>query len=119
MRKLILGGAVFLPALFFFGCKKDQLAAPPDGAQAAQALVNRGKAVYLSVCIACHNSDPHQPGVLGPEIAGSSKELIEARVMRAEYPAGYSPKRPSHTMVALPHLKDEIDGLHAYLNSLQ
>ncbi|MEQ1878423.1 MAG: cytochrome c, partial [Bdellovibrionia bacterium] len=72
---------------------------------------------YMSACIACHNSDPKVDGILGPAIHGSSKELLEARILRAEYPTGYTPKRNSKTMVALPHLKGDIDALVAYLNS--
>lgn len=79
--------------------------------------IERGKTVYKTQCIACHHSDPHKPGALGPDVFGSSKELIEARVMRAEYPSGYQPKRSSHTMAPLPHLKNEIDSLYLYLNA--
>ena len=81
----------------------------------ADPLAERGKSVYLQQCIACHNLDPAQPGALGPAIKGSSRELVEARVLRAEYPAGYTPKRTTTTMVALPHLADDIDALTAYL----
>lgn len=80
-------------------------------------LVKRGRSVYMSNCIACHNQNPAQDGALGPAIAGSSHELIEARVLRAEYPPGYTPKRDSKAMIALPHLAGEIDALTAYLNS--
>jgi mono/diheme cytochrome c family protein len=82
------------------------------------SLASRGQSVYMSNCMACHNSDPKSDGPLGPAISGSSRELIEARVLRAEYPKGYTPKRTSRTMVALPHLKDDIESLHAFLNSL-
>ena len=79
-------------------------------------LVARGRSVYNSNCIACHAMDPAQEGSLGPAVAGSSLELLEARVMHAEYPEGYSPKRPSQLMVAMPHLERELAALHAYLN---
>ena len=102
-----------LPA-FFIGCNKSSETAPAAGS--TEALVSRGRTVYQTNCTACHNADPKRPGSIGPELFGSSKELIEARVMRAEYPAGYKPKRETKTMAALPHLKAEIDALHAYLN---
>jgi hypothetical protein len=38
--------------------------------------------------------------------------------MKGEYPPGYQPKRTTKTMVALPHLKGEIEAIHAYVNSL-
>ena len=31
----------------------------------------RGKQVYLTECIACHNPDPARDGVLGPAIKGT------------------------------------------------
>ncbi len=81
-------------------------------------LAERGKAIYVGNCIACHNSNPTLDGTLGPAVAGSSLELLEARLLRAEYPAGYKPKKETHTMPALPHLKAEIPALAAYLSSL-
>ena len=76
-----------------------------------------GRQVYVRNCASCHNVDPTRAGVLGPEIAGSSRELIEARVMRAEYPPGYTPKRDTRQMAPLPHLKEWIPALTAYLNA--
>lgn len=80
-------------------------------------LAKRGRSVYMANCIACHSPNPAQDGALGPAVAGASRELIEARVMRSEYPDGYTPKRPSKVMIALPHLGGEIDALTAYLAS--
>lgn len=77
----------------------------------------RGKAVYQSNCTACHNADPAQVGAVGPAIAGSSRALIEARVMTASYPDGYKPKRETNTMQALPHLASSIDDLTAFVNT--
>ena len=87
-----------------------EVAAPPLSPQA-----ERGKAVYAANCTACHNVDPSKAGSLGPELKGSTRELVEARVMRAEYPAGYTPKRTSKLMPALPKLSTDIDALAAYL----
>lgn len=88
--------------------------ATPEKADPA-ALAQRGRSVYMANCIACHNQNPAQDGALGPAVAGSSRALIEARVMRAEYPEGYTPKRDSKVMIALPHLANELDALAAYL----
>jgi mono/diheme cytochrome c family protein len=82
-------------------------------------LALHGKSVYLSNCIACHNQNPTLAGSVGPDIANSSLELITARVMRAQYPANYKPKRQSHLMIALPQLEKEIPALHAYLNTFK
>ncbi len=75
----------------------------------------KGKQVYTINCTACHNFDPSKPGALGPEVKGSPKALIAARVLSASYPKGYKPKRNTKLMVALPHLKGNIDDLAAYL----
>jgi mono/diheme cytochrome c family protein len=85
--------------------------------QAGQTLTaaQRGERVYKNVCITCHNPDPTQDGSVGPAVAGASRELVEARVLRAEYPPGYTPKRPSNAMPPMPYLKDSIDDLAAYL----
>ena len=77
--------------------------------------VAQGEVVYKNVCIACHNADPAKPGALGPPIAGSSRELIAARVIHASYPEGYVPKQGGALMPPLPHLEGSIDDLAAYL----
>ena len=79
----------------------------------------RGARVYAANCIACHNPDPTQDGVLGPAVAGSSLELLEARVLRGEYPPGYTPKRDTKAMIPLPHLAPDIPALTAYLDSVK
>lgn len=74
-----------------------------------------GRRVYESSCTACHHPDPTRDGPVGPSIAGSSQELIEARVLRAGYPEGYTPKRDTLLMQPLPYLKSELENLSAYL----
>jgi len=102
-----------------------QVAAPTDAAPAAadtrspEERIAAGRGVYNGNCIACHAMDPRQDGALGPAVAGASPELLEARVMRAEYPAGYAPKRATRVMIPLPHLKDKLPELSAYLDSLE
>lgn len=83
-----------------------------------EELVAAGRAVYNANCTACHNMNPAQDGALGPAVAGSSYELLEARVVRGGYPEGYEPKRPSRIMVPLPHLEPKLEELTAYLASL-
>ena len=75
----------------------------------------RGRYVYLAQCIACHNSDPSKDGPLGPAIKGSSRELLEARVLRGVYPPGYKPKRGTAIMQPMPHLAPNIPDLTAFL----
>jgi mono/diheme cytochrome c family protein len=90
-------------------------AACSDSEPALSQEAQRGRAAWLASCTACHAADPNLDGALGPAVAGSSRELLEARVLRAEYPPGYVPKRETRAMVALPHLAGELDALAAYL----
>ncbi len=82
-------------------------------------LEQKGKSVYLSNCIACHNPNPTLAGSVGPEVSHSSLELLTARIMKAEYPPNYKPKRQSNLMPAMPELQNDIPALHAYLNSFK
>jgi mono/diheme cytochrome c family protein len=112
-------------ALLLAGCG-DQPAPAPAGnasapAPAAAAVASavsseRGRQVWLGQCIACHNSDPSKDGPLGPAVKGSSRELVEARVLRGEYPPGYTPKRPSKVMPTRPDLAPNVPDLAAYLH---
>ena len=79
------------------------------------ALTDRGRAVYVANCIACHSTEPGFDGAIGPAIAGSSLELLEARIMRNEYPEGYKPKRDTKAMIALPYLEKDLAALAAFL----
>jgi mono/diheme cytochrome c family protein len=80
--------------------------------------ISRGRAVYLANCVVCHNENPRLAGPIGPPIAGSPPELVRSKVMRSEYPPGYTPKRPTHAMVPLPHLEPKLGDLAAYLGSV-
>lgn len=116
---------VFLAALAasLVSCTKkspqpaDSAAAGPSQQQTQQDLIAKGRTVFMTNCTACHNTDPKKDGAVGPAIYGSSLELITKRVMEASYPPGYKPKRETHTMVALPHLKDDLPAIHAFLNA--
>jgi mono/diheme cytochrome c family protein len=77
--------------------------------------VERGRIIYRANCLVCHNADPNLPGSQGPPIAGSSRELVEARVLNLAYPPGYTPKRQTHAMRAIPTLAPEIDNIVAFL----
>jgi mono/diheme cytochrome c family protein len=75
----------------------------------------KGRQIWLGNCVACHATDPSKDGPLGPAVAGASRELVEARVVRGEYPPGYAPKRPSKVMPARPDLGPSVPDLAAYL----
>jgi len=86
-----------------------------DAGDPGAALVQRGEQVYLNNCTACHARNPSEPGPVGPPIAGSALELLEAKVLRNEYPPGYTPKRDIKAMIPLPHLEPELPAIAAYL----
>jgi mono/diheme cytochrome c family protein len=79
------------------------------------ALAKRGEQVFQIHCTACHARNPAQPGPVGPPIAGASLELLQAKVLRNEYPPGYEPKRDTKAMIPLVHLEPELPALAAYL----
>ena len=91
-------------------CSSSSLTATPP-------LSLRGKSVYAGNCIACHNPNPRLAGTVGPEIYGSSIELLEARLLKGTYPEGYKPKRPGAGMPVFPHLAGDIAALHEFLNT--
>jgi mono/diheme cytochrome c family protein len=90
-------------------------APPGKAATAAAGDPEKGRQVYLGQCVACHNRDPAKDGPLGPAVKGSPPELVEARVVRGEYPTGYTPKRPSKVMPVRPDLAPSIPDLAVYL----
>jgi mono/diheme cytochrome c family protein len=107
---------LFLFMLILSGCSKPQ---KKVSEMSQEELYARGKMVYVAGCIACHGSDPAKDGSIGPAVSGSSLELLEARLLRATYPEGYTPKRTTNAMVALTHYEPDIPALHVYLNSLK
>ena len=97
-------------ALAAAGCKP---AAKPTAEKAGDAAL--GRQVYMANCIACHAADPSKDGPLGPAIAGSTLELLTARVLSTQYPPGYAPKRTTKIMTPLPFLKGNLKDLEAFL----
>ncbi len=107
----------WIPALLLVfaltGCEKKSDA---PAKTAGDGDPNRGRAIYLSNCTACHNNDPSKDGPLGPAIKGASRVLLEARLLRGTYPPGYTPKRKTAAMPAQPYLESSIPDLVAFLN---
>mgnify|MGYP001586355494 CR=1 FL=1 len=115
---LLLFVIMILIGISLGGCTKRPPVETSSGEPVSAAdLVEQGKTAYNKTCIACHNVDPAKDGGIGPAVAGSSRELLEARILKASYPAGYTPKRDSRAMPAQPHLKDDIAALAAYLEN--
>ena len=101
-RALVLAGVA---ALGLVGCERQKLSPEAE----------RGRLVYNSQCTACHAFDPSQPGAVGPEIKGSPRGLLEAKVLHGTYPPGYRPKRATRVMPPQPQLAPDLPALAAYL----
>jgi mono/diheme cytochrome c family protein len=97
--------AAVLAVAFLAGC----------GDGGGDALAGRGRQVYLAQCIQCHNANPAIPGPVGPPVKGASRELLDAKILRAEYPPSYRPQRPTKVMPPQPALAPDIPALAAYL----
>jgi len=82
---------------------------------ALDPVAERGRQIYQSQCIACHNADPAKAGPIGPDVRGSSEALLRAKVRDGTYPPGYAPKRPSKVMQPMPQLANDIPALTEYL----
>jgi mono/diheme cytochrome c family protein len=118
LLKTIMRLAIPFAVVTVCSCTSKKNSEVPGSPQANQSLlVERGQKIYLANCIACHNALPNNDGSLGPAIAGSSLELIQARVVNGSYPPGYQPKRTSHVMPAFPQLKGDIPALHPALHA--
>jgi mono/diheme cytochrome c family protein len=97
--------AAVLAALAIGGCGRAGLSPSAE----------RGRQVYLAQCIACHAVDPSQPGPVGPPVKGSSRELLEAKLLRGTYPPGYKPKRSTAIMPLQPQTASQIAALADFL----
>lgn len=111
-RFFVLSFATALLSTIYTACNKKESAANPE-----EAKLLAGKRIYANNCTACHSADPHKDGSLGPAIAGSSLELVTARITLASYPDGYKPKRDTHIMPRLPLTVEDINNVVAFLNS--
>lgn len=90
---------------------------------ADQATIDKGRRLYLSNCIQCHNKDPNVRGSIGPEMVDAPLDVMTAKVMTGKYPealpAGFVPKRKTKLMRPIPKLKNDIPAIHAYVQSLK
>lgn len=105
---------------FVLACLLPLAACGDDPAPPGLSTLGReGWRTYRLFCAACHALDPNQDVALGPAIAGSSRALVEARLLRGGYPDGYTPKRDTRIMPPHPHLARDIDALAAYLAEIK
>jgi mono/diheme cytochrome c family protein len=85
--------------------------------------IARGKEIYLSTCIQCHNKDPNVKGAIGPELVDAPLEVMQVKVVTGRYPdvlpEGFVPKRKTKQMRKFPNLEKDIPSIHAYVQSLK
>ena len=93
------------------------MACAGESEESGDPAVARGEKIYRNICVVCHNADPNQPGLVGPANASASRELLEAKLLRGEYPAGYTPKRSTAQMPRFEFLEPNLDDIAAFLAS--
>lgn len=111
MKQLIMGA--FLGSLFFSTALKAQ----------DQKILDKGRRLYLSNCIQCHNRDPNLKGSLGPEMVDAPLSVMTSKIMTGLYPAvlplGFIPKRKTRAMRKIPKLQNDIPAIHAWVQSMK
>jgi len=93
------------------------MACAGESEESSDPAVAQGEKIYRNICVVCHNADPNQPGSVGPANASASRELLEAKLLRGEYPAGYTPKRSTTQMPRFEFLEPNLDDIAAFLAS--
>ncbi len=85
--------------------------------------IAKGKEIYLSQCIKCHNKDPNVKGSIGPEMVDAPLSVMQAKVFTGRYPEvlpeGFVPKRKTKQMTKLPQYIKDVPSIHAYVQSLK
>ena len=91
------------------------MACAGESEESGDPAVAQGEKIYRNICVVCHNADPSLSGPLGPAIAGASRELLEAKLLRGEYPAGYTPQRDTQQMPRFEYLEPTLEDIAAFL----
>lgn len=107
LRVFVVPGSIAASASLL-GCPGGESVPLSEAAQ-------RGRSVYMNVCVACHSANPGKDGAIGPNLAGATRELLEWRVVKGQYPPGYTPKQATGVMPAFPHLAADVDALYAFI----
>lgn len=78
-----------------------------------------GKSLYMNRCCSCHNVNPTKIGAIGPDLAGSSLELITLKTQKKEYPKNYIPKRKTKVMPIIKLTDAQIKNIYEYISSFK
>jgi mono/diheme cytochrome c family protein len=79
----------------------------------------RGKAIYTTKCISCHNANPDKKGSIGPAIDDSTATLIILKTQYKKYPKGYKPKRKTNIMPKIPLSDKQLYYLYEYISDFR
>lgn len=89
----------------------------------AEDLTSKGRRLYLSNCIQCHNKDPNLKGSIGPAMVDAPIEVMTSKVMTGLYPnplpAGFVPKKTTKSMRKIPKLQKDIPAIYAWVQSVK
>lgn len=96
----------------------------PLGPASGQAVdLEKGRRLYLSTCLQCHNRNPNLKGSLGPELVDAPLEVMVSKITTGKYPeklpAGFIPKRKTTMMRKLLVAEKDIPSIHAWIQSLK
>src|SRR5687768_2988430 len=84
--------------------------------------IEKGRRLYFSTCIQCHNKDPNVKGSMGPELVDSPLVIMQHKVKTGRYPevlpAGYVPKRKTKLMRPLPRVEKDVPSIYAWIQSV-
>lgn len=72
-----------------------------------------GQTLFADNCLSCHGE--RGAGAFGPNIQGSSVELVTAKTQRGTYPKGYKPKHDTNYMPVIKLTEAEIKSIVEYL----
>ena len=90
---------------------------------ADQATIDKGRRLYLSNCIQCHNKDPNLKGSIGPEMVDAPLSVMTSMIMTGAYPTvlptGFIPKRKSKGMRKIPRLQKDIPAIYEFVQSVK
>jgi mono/diheme cytochrome c family protein len=102
---------------------KETKVAGPIVYEANPVDMEKGKEIYLSTCIKCHNKDPNIKGAIGPELVDAPLEVMQHKVATGRYPevlpAGFVPKRKTKQMTKFVALVKDVPSIHAYVQSFK
>lgn len=88
-----------------------------------QAIIEKGKRLYLSNCIQCHNRDPSKKGPIGPEMTDAPLSVMTSKIMTGVYPTvlppGFVPKRKTKAMRKITKLEKDIPAIFAFVQSFK